>query len=158
MEDHDYYETIPLAKQDKIKKFHWREQWDEVADAIERQNTDIHNTEPSLTQQQFAEDVNLNTIVKRYGIGDGAIPPAAIDPQYFGDYTDAVDMRTALDMARDANERFNALPVEIRRRFDYDPVKLWDFVNRPENVEESVKLGLLRKEEPEAPKETPPTV
>lgn len=139
-------------------RFTYRQQYDDEADAIERAITDIVNDEPSMTEQHHAADADLNTIVARFGIGDGAIPPAAMDPRYFGDFTDAVDLKTSLDRVREAEERFAALPVEIRRRFGNDPVALWDFVNNPANDEEAIKLGLLAKIEPEpVPAPTPPS-
>lgn len=125
----------------------WRHQWDEAADAAERAATAIRDFGPSLTQQHHAKDADLNTIVKRYGITDGAIPPAALNPQFFGDFTDAVDFRDHMDRVRHATERFNALPADLRAMFNNDPVELHDWVMNPENAEEAVKLGLLVKQE-----------
>lgn len=109
--------------------------------------------EPSLTQQHFAKDADLNTIVKRYGITDGAIPPAALNPEYFGDFTDAVDFREHLDRVKNAEDRFNALPADLRAQFGNDMVQLHDWVMNPANAEEAVTLGLLQKQE----KLPPPT-
>lgn len=118
------------------------------------------NTDPSKTQQHFAKDADLNTIVKRYGITDGAILPAAADARYYGDFSDAFDLRDALDRTRDAVAKFNALPSELRRIFENDPALLHDWVSDPANIEQAVELGLLskaalgtanRKPAPEAP-------
>jgi len=135
----------------KKMKFGWRHQYDEVADKEEREETDVYTLEPSKTQQQFRDDVNLNTIVKRFGITDGAIPPGATDPRYFGDFSDAVDFRDSLDKTKEAIDRFNALPAEIRRQFDNNPIYLHDWIMNEGNAEEAVKLGLLKKREPVAP-------
>lgn len=103
------------------------------------------NAEPSKTQQHFAKDADLNTIVKRYGITDGAIPPAAADARYYGDFSDAFDFRDALDRTRDAVAKFNALPAELRRIFENDPAYLHEWVSDPANIEQAVELGLLSK-------------
>lgn len=130
-----------------ITRFTWAHQYDDARDALDRAATNIRCEDVSLTQQHFAKDANLNTIVKRYGITDGAIPPAALDPQYFGDFTDAVDFREHLDRVRNATDRFNALPADIRSAFDNDPIALHEFVTDPANIEESIAMGLLKRED-----------
>jgi len=139
-------------------KLKWRKQYDEQRDVEEGDKAGIEFNDPSLTQQQFANDADINTLVKRFGITDGAIPPAALDPQYFGDSSDVPEFRGALEATRTAQDRFEQLPAEIRNRFYNDPVKLWEFVNDEKNVEESVKLGLLHRSvipEPPAPAPEP---
>lgn len=135
-----------VENQAPVPRFSWRHQYDYARD---REEGDLAITiidDPSLTQQHFADDANLNTIMKRYGVTDGAIPPAAMDPRFFGDFTDAVDFREALDRVRAATEHFNALPADLRAQFNNDPVLLHDWVSSPDNWEEAVKLGLLRKD------------
>lgn len=126
-------------------RFTWRHQYDDDADQLERQATAISCLDPSLTQQHFVKDADLNTIVKRYGITDGAFPPAALDPRYFGDFTDEADFREHLDRVRNATDRFNALPADLRATFGNDPVLLHEWVSDPANVDEAVQMGLLHK-------------
>lgn len=128
-----------------MTRFTWRSQNDPTADDIEGTKALARNDEPSLTQQQFKEDADLNTIVRRYGIDAGPIPPPAIDPRYYGDFSNAPDYRTALDTVRTAQQRFDELPAELRQRFYNDPIRLWEFVNNPANAEEAVKLKLLHQ-------------
>lgn len=120
---------------------------------IDRAASAVHNTLPSLTQQHFAKDADLNTIAKRYGITDGAIPPAALDPQYFGDYTDTADFREHLDRIRNATDRFNMLPADLRAQFGNSMINLHNWVMDPNNAEEAVTYGLLQKRS----KTPPPT-
>lgn len=127
-----------------MNRFDWRDQYDDDRDAYERALTDSIPEGPSLTQQHFAKDADINEIVRRYGISDGAIPPAAADPRYYGDFSDVPDFRQALDATRTAAERFAALPHAIRERFGNDPVRLWQFVTNEANNEEAIKLGLLK--------------
>lgn len=116
--------------------------------------TQLQFDNPSLTQQHFAKDADLNTIIKRYGITDGALPPMALNPEYFGDFTDAVDFREHLDRVRNAETRFNALPADLRAQFGNDMIALHDWVSDPDNAEEAVKIGLLQKQSV-APPPTP---
>lgn len=134
-------------------KFKWRHQYDEVADEIEREKGAYKVIEDSLTQQHFTKDADINEIVRRFGVTDGAIPPQVMDPSYYGDFSDVPDFRAAMDRTREAQEHFNALPADLRERFANDPVRLWDFVQREENAEEAVKLGLLHKRAIEIPPE-----
>lgn len=143
-----------------MQRFDWRHQYDSVDEAYHGELTAVTNDEPSLTQQHHTKDADINEIMRRFGVTDGALPPVALDPSFFGDFTDAPDFRQALDSTREAAERFNALPAELRSRFDNDPVKLWGFVTDPANFDKAVELGLLHREaQPPAPREvTPPTV
>lgn len=132
-------------------RFEWRHQYDELTDEVESEASEIVNNEPPLTQQHFAKDADLNVIVKRFGVHDGAIPPIVMDPTFYGDFTDVPDFRQSIENIRNASERFNALPADLRARFANDPVELWAFVNDPANEEESIKLGLLSRD-PQTPR------
>lgn len=129
----------------------WRHQGDYKRDAEERAATDITCRDESLTMQSFTEDADLNVIAKRYGI-DGQIPVAPINPAMYGDFSDAPDLREALDRTRDAKNKFMDLPAKLRARFRNDPSELWDFVNDPENWEEALRLGILAKPAPSTTK------
>lgn len=136
-------------------RMNWRHQYDEDSEILAQLDTVIVNEEPSLTNQHFRKDADINEIMRRFGVTDGAVPPAAMDPQHFGDFTDAVDFREALDRTRAAQQTFDALPASLRNRFGNDPVDLWRFVNDPKNWDEAVTLGLLKREP--APPSTPTT-
>lgn len=97
----------------------------------------------NLTQQQFAEEVDINTIVKRFGL-TGQLPENPRVPR-FGDFTDITDFQTAVNAVREAEASFMALPAEVRSRFANDPQMLMEFLDDPRNREEAGKLGLLQK-------------
>lgn len=133
----------------------WRHQYDEAVDTAIGNAAAQTFTEESLTQQHFTRDADLNTIVKRYGISDGAIPPAALDGRYYGDFSNVYEFRDILDHAREAMNKFNKLPADLRAQFNNDPAVLHDWVMDPVNAAEAVELGLLAKTptpEPPPPK------
>lgn len=147
-----------------MRRFTYRDQNDLEADRLADL---ISRTEPredpkdavSGASQEMKDDVNLNVIIKRMGITDGSIPPMATDPSYYGNFMDAPDFRTILDIGREAQEKFNQLPAAIRARFNYDPVALWEFVSDARNTEEAINLGLLTRKpaerQPEAKNDQP---
>lgn len=141
-----YAATLPEGKG---QRFNWRHQYDPIRDELEAELVAIAFPDPSLTQQHFTKDADLNSIVKRYGITDGAIPPAAIDPQFFGDFTNAPpDFRAVLDLSRDATNKFMALPAKIRTEFGNDPAIFHDWVTNPANKTEAIEMGLIAKDPP----------
>lgn len=137
-------------------RFEWRHQYDDERDAFERELTDVDTGSESMVQQQFAEDADINVIVRRFGLSD-TVPPQALDPRYFGDLGEIPDLGTALRLVKDAQDKFNALPVDLRNRFQNSPALLWNFVNDPRNAEESVRLGLLARRETPTPAVQPPS-
>lgn len=54
-------------------------------------------------------------------------------------------IKVAQHILIDAQEKFDALPASIRKRFDNNPLNMVEFCKDPENHEEGVKLGLFNK-------------
>lgn len=99
--------------------------------------------EPSLTQQQFLEDADINSIANRYGL-TGEMPTSPLPPEY-GDYTGISDYRTAIHHIREAEDAFMAFPASLRARFDNDPAQFEAFVLHPANKAELQELGIIKK-------------
>ncbi|WNK12565.1 MAG: internal scaffolding protein [Microvirus sp.] len=138
----------------EVNIINWRTANDGRQDEISLATGTVNN-EPSLCQQSFTEDADINVIVRRFGLDKGPLPTEAINPRYYGDFTDVPDLRTALELVRDAENKFMDLPADIRKRFDNSAAKMWHFVNDPDNAELAVKWGLLKTYVPDTP--TPPT-
>ncbi|QCQ84820.1 internal scaffolding protein [Blackfly microvirus SF02] len=98
--------------------------------------------EETLTQQQFRDEADINTIVARFGL-TGELPENGAYPAY-GDFETVQDYHGAQNIVRSAAEAFMALPGAVRERFANDPQKLMDFASKPENLPELRKLGLTR--------------
>ena len=110
----------------------------------------LENLEPSLTQQQFAEEVDINTIVRRFGL-TGQMPENPRTPRY-GDFTEVTDYQTALNAVRSADEAFMALPADVRAEFNNDPQQLLLAVEDPRNLDRLRELGLATPAAPTPPK------
>lgn len=100
----------------------------------------------SLAQQQFKDDNNPNNIMDKFArTGDLALFGDKT-PQ-FGDFTDAVDYRTALHRVNDANAAFADLSAAVRSRFNNDPAEFLEFFNNPANADEAIKLGIATRKD-----------
>lgn len=137
-------------------RIQWRHQYDQDTDDAIGDATRIVNEQPTKTIVSFKEDADINVMMKRFGVTDGAIPPAVADPRYYGDFSDVVDFRGALEQTRAAQHAFDQLPANIRNRFYGDPTKLWEFVNDEKNFDEAVAIGLLQKRPMPEPTEPQP--
>ena len=96
--------------------------------------------DPSLTQQQFKEEADINTIVDRF-MKSGVLPTPVNMPQYV-DYEGVFDFQSAMNVIRQADENFMRLDAKVRARFNNSPQEFLEFFANPENVEEAIRLGL----------------
>jgi phage internal scaffolding protein len=99
--------------------------------------------EPSLAQQHFKEECDINTILERFNI-TGMLPQSTLSPRY-GDFSGISDYHTALNRVIAAQDEFEALPAQIRAKFDNDPAKLIEFLNDEANRPAAEELGLVEK-------------
>lgn len=97
--------------------------------------------EPSLTQQHFKDETDINNILRQFNI-TGLLPEQPLSPRY-GDFTGIGDYHGALNAVIAAEDQFMALPANLRARFENDPAQLIDFLNDENNRSEAEKLGLL---------------
>lgn len=116
---------------------------------VERKRVQKFFTKPSLTRQEFKDSCDLSLILKRFSQtpeGLAALRNASgfAEGAQFADVTGVPDYRASLDANNAAKASFEALPLNVRKRFDNDPVQLLDFVSRVENRDEARALGLLR--------------
>lgn len=115
------------------------------------------NTEKTLTQQQFKDQVEINNIVAKYN-KTGQWPEGLDRNAVFADVSDITDYQESLHKVMAAQDAFNLLPGEVRNRFSNDPAKLLEFIQDPKNYEEGLNLGIFEKpnitpEEPKKPNE-----
>ena len=75
-----------------------------------------------LVQQHLKDEVDVNTIVKRFGITGNL--PLGPDTGVYGDFTGISDFESAVERISGARERFMRLPASVRERFGNDPGQL----------------------------------
>jgi len=105
------------------------------------------NNEPSMTQVADASETNINVIMAKYQKG-GTLPRVLTEP-LFGDFTNELDYRQAVETVNAAHEAFMEIPAKIRAQFGNDPNEFIKFCANPENKQELLKMGLT--DPPKAP-------
>lgn len=111
---------------------------------------------PTMTQQHFKDECDINSIISRYNV-TGYLPESD-KPMQYGDFTNVSDFMTAQNIIIEAQERFDALPSDVRKRFDNNPANLLEFMQDDSNREEAIKLGLINNPDRDIVINTPDTV
>lgn len=73
-------------------------------------------------QQHFQEEVDVNTIVRRFGLTREM--PFGSAAGLYGDFTEIYDYESAVERVQAARNKFMTLPPEVRERFGNDPALL----------------------------------
>lgn len=106
------------------------------------------NSAPSLTQQQFKEEADINNIIASYnttGLLTNPLVQSARQP-IFGDFSNLPqDYMQVQNQLLQAQADFMDLPAKIRQRFNNNPAELISFLQNPNNVDEAIELGLMEK-------------
>lgn len=100
----------------------------------------------SLAKQEFAEECDINTIIRRFNVG-GDLPANVYAPTY-GDFTGLNSYHEAANALAVARESFERMPADVRSRFGNDPSAFVDFCSDASNEAELRKLGLTKVKEP----------
>lgn len=121
-----------------------------IAKPFDRTRRAVTFTQPSLAKQAFAAECDINNIMKRFE-KDGILSHFMTYGGQYGEFTDCPEYHDAMNKITAANEMFLSLPATIRARFAHDPGAFLDFVEKPENRAELVKMGLARETPPSNP-------
>lgn len=101
---------------------------------------------PSLTQQHFKDECDINNIVATYQ-ETGVMPQGTREP-LFGDFAGIpTSFAESQALFADAQEKFYQLPSGLRKMLDNSPQKLLEFMSNPANVDACVEYGLFNKPE-----------
>ena len=100
------------------------------------------DTGEGKTEQAHKHETDMNYILRDYA-RTGLIKHAQ---QHAGRYDDVSvqDFQEAMFIVKEAQNMFDNLPGQIRKRFGQDPAAFLEFVQNPENKDEMQRLGILR--------------
>lgn len=94
----------------------------------------------SYTLQSEAEEADINTIVRRFGL-TGQVPENVPRPT-ITDFVDVFDFQSAQNALIAAEKSFMEMPAAVRRRFSNDPHEFVAFCSDERNLPEMRKMGL----------------
>lgn len=98
------------------------------------------------TKQSYKKQQDIKEIIKKYG-ATGLLNKniMANDPK-FDDVSEISSYAEASQIIAKAGQAFDQLPNEIREKFNYNPANLLDYLNKSENKEEAIAMGLVNPE------------
>lgn len=112
-------------------------------------------TGPGRTRQSFKDECDINVIMARY-MRTGTLDFLNQREAQYADVTGR-DYQQAMLLVAGARSMFQELPSELRSRFDNEPQKLLEFMENEQNLDEAIKLGLVRpKPKVDTPTAPPP--
>lgn len=112
------------------------------------------NSDPSMTRQEFADECDINKLMKQYeGHDIGAIMRQVGEPVYYDFSEMPQDLMSFMQMQQDAEKAFMTLPASVRKEFDNDPLGFVEFASDPANVDQMRTWGLAKPAE--KPQEAP---
>jgi phage internal scaffolding protein len=103
--------------------------------------TGLECLEPTMTQQQFKDECDINVLAERFGL-TGVMPLNPNTPSY-GDFGEVFDFQTAMNSIVATKANFMQLTASVRKRFSNDPQELLVFMENPANRQEAISLGLI---------------
>lgn len=117
-----------------------------------RPRVQVFFTQPSLTKQEFTQEVNINNIVAKY-VQTGELPFSSREPVY-ADVTKLPDYHEARNIVAKAEQTFEAFPAQVREKFKNDPQEMFKWASDPNNLKEAINAGLIGQK----PNETPVSI
>lgn len=102
--------------------------------------------QPSLTQQQFKDECEIESLLKAHNLGQvmGILNNHQRQPLY-GDVSDIPDFHDSQNHVARATEYFNGLPSDVRAQFDNSLAKFLTTLNDSSAREALTEMGVLKK-------------
>lgn len=108
------------------------------------------NTEPSMTKQSLAENLDVNNIIRRYN-KTGVLQKMTDFEGLYGQFDD-IDLREAIEKVEAAKNVFMEVPSQIRNLFENNAGSFIDYATNPANIQQLRDWGLANP----APEILPP--
>ena len=109
----------------------------------------FETTGESMTQQHFAEESEINNILRSHD-RNGVIEHIHRGNAIYADFSNITDLSDALHQIKEAQQEFLNIPSEIREKFQNDAGQFFKFASDPNNLPELRKMGLANPEQSEA--------
>lgn len=136
-----------LTNDGEIETVFFKTPYNHDTDA-EAKRTGLECLDKSLTQQQFKEECDINTIVKNFKV-TGNLPLTNLPPlQDDFDSDEIFDFQSAMNMVIQAKQSFAGMAAEVRDAFNHDPqryvsqVDAW--IKEPDKERREMNLSVMR--------------
>ena len=96
-----------------------------------------------IVEQSHKDEVNINNIVKRHGIDMLQKIAAMQQPQW--DNNPSNDFQESMEIVTKAQQTFEQLSSDVRKKFNNNPAEFMDYVQNPENQNGLISLGLASR-------------
>lgn len=103
---------------------------------------------PSLTMSEFADESDINFIMRVYQSGAPIPVPASVSASpseaMYGDFSDMpVDLMSYYDKFHQLVSTFDTLPLDVKKLCNYDPRNLLSVLQNPAYKDFLVEQGVL---------------
>lgn len=123
---------------------------------LDRKDTDHHPVGASMTRQEFADECDINNLMKQYE-GHLANPMASLREPVYVDFTAVPStLMETMDILHAGTDAFMSLPASVRKEFDNNAVAFVDFASNPDNIDKLRELGLAKPKPAPAPEPAKP--
>lgn len=113
----------------------------------------VGNDEPSMTRQEFADECDINMLMKRYEGHGQTINYLLAQPAQGGQYLDFADIPDTLmgymEFMKTAEAAFMTLPAIVRKEFENNAYAFCEFASDPSNLDQMRTWGLAAPAKPE---------
>ena len=100
--------------------------------------------DPSRAQQHMVDDTDINKLMQRYMV-TGEMPQLTVPPLQ-GDFSNVLSYQDSLNLMIEARQSFEALPAQVRARFNHDPGEFVAFCSSEANRDEIRQMGFYSPE------------
>lgn len=97
------------------------------------------NYDDGRTKQAFADSCDINKIIKKAQVTDGISHVLKYPAPIYGEF-EGIDLLTAFERCKRAQDIFDDLPSEVRREFGQDAFKFAEFASNPDNKDKLAQL------------------
>lgn len=119
--------------------------YDEQGNLIRRKVVIDCSHEDPITEQSHKKEVNINNIIQRHGIDLIQKTAHLASTEFQFDDIAGNDFTEAMLKVTKAQQTFDSMPSEVRKKFDNSPAQFMDFVQDPENQNALVEMGLAER-------------
>lgn len=98
-----------------------------------------------LVEQSHKDEVDINKIIQRHGVDMIQKTALLRSQEYQFDDVTGNDFQEAMLKVTKAQQTFDGLPSEIRKKFDNNPAKFMDFVHDSANIDQMVEMGIAER-------------